>query len=233
MAGTLSPTAPPTRLQRLTRLALSVFVVAGIALLLAAIFLPVPKKTKSVPPASPPGFVLPDFTLTERSGKTVTKADLSGKVWVASFVFIRCTGPCPSVSATMTKLQSELDLANQADLRLVTFTVDPDRDTPNELKKYADTFRANPDRWLFLTGKEDEIHTLLKTGFKIGVNRSTNPHPIAGQEFDHSTYITVVDKTGTIRGHFDGYRGPNDMNGDRFKESMIALKQLVADLLKE
>ena len=171
--------------------------------------------------------------LTLLAKGSVTKADLSGKVWVASFVFIRCTGPCPSVSATMTNLQSELDLANQPELRLVTFTVDPERDTPNELKKYADTFRANPDRWLFLTGKEDEIHTLLKTGFKIGVNRSTNPQPIAGQEFDHSTYITVVDKSGTIRGHFDGYRGPNDTDGERYTASMTALKQLVADLLKD
>ena len=233
MAGTLSPTATPTRFQWLTRLALYVFLVVGFASLLAAIFLPVPKKTKPAPPASPPGFVLPDFTLIERTGRAISKTDLQGKVWIASFVFTRCTGPCPSVSATMTTLQSELDLANQADLRLVTFTVDPDRDTPNELKKYADTFRANPDRWLFLTGNEDEIHTLLKTGFKIGVNRSTNPQPIAGQEFDHSTYITVVDKTGTIRGHFDGYRGPNDTDGERYTASMTALKQLVADLLKE
>ena len=73
----------------------------------------------------------------------------------------------------------------------------------------------------------------LKTGFKIGVNRSTNAQPVAGQEFDHSTYITVVDKTGTIRGHFDGYRGPNDTDGERYTASMTALKQLVADLLKE
>ena len=233
MARTLSPTATPTRFQWLTRLALYLFLVVGIASLLVAIFLPVPKKTKPAPPASPPGYVLPDFTLIERTGRAISKTDLQGKVWIASFVFTRCTGPCPSVSATMTTLQSELDLANQADLRLVTFTVDPDRDTPNVLKKYADTFRANPDRWLFLTGKEAEIHTLLKTGFKIGVNRSTNAQPVEGQEFDHSTYITVVDKTGTIRGHFDGYRGPNDMNGDRFKESMTALKQLVVDLLKE
>ena len=233
MANAIPDTSTPSRSERLIRVGLYLFLVIGVASLLAAILVPVPKKAKSVPPASPPGFVLPDFTLTERSGKTVTKADLSGKVWVASFVFTRCTGPCPSVTATMTKLQSELDLANQADLRLVTFTVDPDRDTPNELKKYADTFRANPDRWLFLTGQEDEIHTLLKTGFKIGVNRSTNPQPVAGQEFDHSTYITVVDKTGTIRGHFDGYRGPNDTDGERYTSSMTALKQLVADLLKE
>lgn len=233
MGNAIPGTSTPSRSERLIRVGLYLFLAIGIAALLAAIFLPVPKKTKPAPPASLPGFVLPDFTLTERTGKPVSKTDLQGKVWIASFVFIRCTGPCPSVSATMTKLQSELDLANQADLRLVTFTVDPERDSPNELKKYADTFRANPDRWLFLTGKEDEIHTLLKTGFKIGVNRSTNPHPIAGQEFDHSTYITVVDKTGTIRGHFDGYRGPNDMNGVRFNESMTALKQLVADLLQE
>src|SRR5437763_6353414 len=87
------------------------------------------------------------FALTERSGKAVTDADLRGKVWVASFVFTRCTGPCPQVTATVARLQSQLP--KDPGLRLVTFTVDPTRDDPAELKRHAEHFKADPDRWRF------------------------------------------------------------------------------------
>src|SRR5262249_11436771 len=83
-------------------------------------------------PESPADLDYPvgSFALTERSGKTVTDADLKGKVWVASFVFTRCTGPCPQVTATVRRLQEQLP--DRPDLRFVTFTVDPARDQPDE-----------------------------------------------------------------------------------------------------
>jgi cytochrome oxidase Cu insertion factor (SCO1/SenC/PrrC family) len=77
-------------------------------------------------------FPVPDFKFTERSGKPVAKADLAGKVWVASFVFTRCPGPCPAVTATVARLQKEL--SDDANIRFVTFTVDPERDNPAELR---------------------------------------------------------------------------------------------------
>lgn len=175
----------------------------------------------------------PEFTLTERSGKPVTRDDLKGKVWVASFVFTRCPGPCPQVSGTMARLQKELDLKNSPDLRLVTFTVDPERDTPNELKEYANRYKADPERWLFLTGKsESELHGLLKDGFKVSAQRAKNAKP--GDEFDHSTRLAVVDKAGTIRGYFDGMRtgdGPEETAD--FEDNLKLLKEKVAELLNE
>src|SRR4051812_17972787 len=78
------------------------------------------------------------FTLTERSGRTVTLADLSGKVWIASFQFTRCTEGCAQVTETMRDLQK--DLARYRDVRLVTFTIDPQYDTREELNKYATNF---------------------------------------------------------------------------------------------
>src|SRR5215470_9833230 len=84
---------------------------------------------------------VPAFDLTERSGRTVSDQSLRGKVWVAAFVFTRCTGPCPQVTATMARLQKELNLARRDDLRLVTFTVDPERDQPKELQDYARHFQ--------------------------------------------------------------------------------------------
>jgi protein SCO1 len=175
----------------------------------------------------------PEFALTERSGTTVTRDDLKGKVWVASFVFTRCPGPCPQVSATMARLQKELDLKNAPDLRLVTFTVDPERDTPNELKGYANRYQADPEKWLFLTGpSEAELHKLLVDGFKVTAQRSKSAKP--GDEFDHSSRLAVVDKAGIIRGYFDGMRagsGP-DETAD-FEDNLLQLKEKVARLLNE
>ncbi len=77
--------------------------------------------------------------------------DLLGKVWIASFVFTRCTAGCPQISTTMKRLQG--DLSGYPDVRLVTFTVDPEHDDPGELSRYADAYGADPERWLFLTGE--------------------------------------------------------------------------------
>jgi protein SCO1 len=190
------------------------------------------------PPSPPVGavratdldFPVPEFKLTERSGKPVTRDDLKGKVWVASFVFARCSGPCPQVSRTMAQLQKELKLTETPDLRLVTFTIDPDRDTPAELKDYAKNFSADPDRWLFLTGKEEDIHQLLIKGFKAAVVRTESPNP--GEEFDHSTRLAVVDKKGIIRAYFDGLRSKTMTDVD-FSDNLERLKGKVKELLAE
>lgn len=169
----------------------------------------------------------PAFSLTERGGKTVTKDDLKGKVWVASFIFTRCHGPCPNISATMAKLQAEL-LPTRPDVKLVTFTVDPARDTPDVLKKYALNFRADDDKWLFLTGKETDVRTLLMNGFKINATKNANPKP--GDEFDHNTKLMVIDKNGNICGLFDGAKGQSDTDGSMFAESQRKLIELVDSL---
>ena len=176
-------------------------------------------------------FPLDDFTLTERGGGKLSKADLRGRVWIASFVFTRCTGPCPQVTATMARLQSEL--AHEKDVRFVTFTVDPDRDDPAELRKYAEHFRADKERWLFLTGEEKELHRLLKEGFKVPIYRNSATKEV-GKEFDHSSRLVVVDRHGQLRGYFDGFANVDVENShDLFERNLQRLKAKVADLLKE
>ncbi|CAN5165386.1 SCO family protein [soil metagenome] len=184
------------------------------------------------PPAKPVAsatvldFVVPAFSFTERSGTMVTNKELKGKVWVASFVFTRCTGPCPQVAATMARLQEELK--DSPDVMLVTFTIDPDRDSLADLKKYADQYRADPKRWLFLTGPEKEVHEFATKGFKLLAKKSETPKP--GEEFDHSSKLAVVDKSGIIRGYFDGMA----VNGDTkmLDESLAKLKTMVGELSK-
>ncbi len=142
-----------------------------------------------------------DFSLTERNGQVVERADLSGKTWVAAFIFTRCAGPCAQVSGSMANLQQ--DLASNKDVVLVSFTVDPEFDTPQVLRDYAQRYGADPERWLFLTGERDELYRLVRTSFHLGVERNEGPAAQAGYEVEHSTKLVLVDGQGHIRGYFD------------------------------
>lgn len=176
----------------------------------------------------PNAIVIPDFALTERDGRTVTSDDLRGKVWIASFVFTRCTGPCPQISGTVARLQEELK--QQPQVRLVTFTVDPERDQPGELAAYASHFGADPERWLFLTGKQEVIYDLLRQGFRVGVEQSQGEDRRPGNEVTHSTKLVLVDRHGCVRGYFDGRQV--DEQGQPVNDLPLLL-QAVAVVLRE
>ncbi|MDB5307756.1 MAG: hypothetical protein JWO38_1958 [Gemmataceae bacterium] len=184
--------------------------------------------------ASPPdlGYPVGSFSLTERDGQTVTEKDLQGKVWVASFVFTRCTGTCPQVTGTIARLRSEL--ADRPDVMFVTFTVDPARDDPAELKKYAARYKADPKRWLFLTGDEKTIHALMRDRFKLAVGRKEGPDVKEGDEFDHSSRLTLVDRKGVIRATFEGIRNDQRPDGEAtFEDGLRRLKERVKVLADE
>ena len=93
---------------------------------------------------------VPEFSLVERSGEKIGLADLLGKVWIANFIYTNCPDTCPVQSGQIKALQEEF--AGEKDLRLVSITVDPKRDTPKALSEYAGRFGADPQRWIFLTG---------------------------------------------------------------------------------
>ncbi len=149
-------------------------------------------------PPLPIGPAVPEFALVERSGKPVTLADLRGRIWLADFIFTRCSGPCPELTARMYGLQ--LALADQPEVKLVTFTLDPKNDTPEVLGDYARRFHADPQRWWFLTGDDEEtIHNLVEKGLKQTVIPAKDDRPII-----HSEYIVIVDGEGRIRAAHSG-----------------------------
>lgn len=169
------------------------------------------------------------FALTERSGKTVTDQDLRGKVWVASFIFTRCIGPCPAVTSSVAKLQEEFK--NEPDVKFVTFTVDPARDDLQSLREYAASRNADPERWLFLTGDEATIHTLMREQFKQPVERKSGPDVKPGDEFGHSSRLVLVDRKGIVRGMFAGL--PDEHFADRFDAEQSRLRTRIRELLGE
>ena len=119
--------------------------------------------------------------------------DLKGKVWLADFVYTTCPGPCPIISAHMARLDRTLP----PEARMVSFSTDPQHDTPTVLKAYAKRFGAG-ERWIFLTGPKDEIYDLIEHGFMLPIAAP------AGAQIVHSTRIMLVDKTGAVRGFYDG-----------------------------
>ncbi len=135
---------------------------------------------------------VPEFTLTSQTGDAFhSREELAGKVWIAEFFFTSCTGPCPRMNARMRRLQN--DLADVEDLRLVSFTVDPERDTPEALAEYARKFQAEPGRWWFLTGPMEELDRLCRETFLLGEVKGN---------LDHSTRFVLVDRDGVIRGYY-------------------------------
>jgi len=136
---------------------------------------------------------VPEFQLVNQDGKNFGSADLRGKIWIADFIYSTCPGPCPMISTRMSELQKPLE---KTDVHLVSFTVDPARDTPQVLRTYAEKLQAEPGRWDFLTGPQSTIYNLSRNGFKLAVGEEKGV-PI------HSTRIILVDRHGAIRGYYD------------------------------
>jgi len=144
----------------------------------------------------------PTFSLTERSGQPLSSEALQGHIWVANFIFSRCTGPCPLMSQKMGRIQAET--AGTPDIRLVSFSVDPLADTPDVLKAYADKYHADPVRWLFLTGGVAEIYDLVEKGFKLLMGPRPDLTTVGpGDLIIHTTRFVVMDKKGHIRAWLD------------------------------
>jgi protein SCO1/2 len=166
--------------------------------------------------------IVPPFNLTERSGKNITNHDLAGKIWVADFIYTTCPGPCPLVTASMAKLQDAV--AHDPRVQLVSFTVDPETDTPAVLAAYADKFGADPYRWWFLTGPEKPLYALIQNGFYQVVQDNRGQPPQDGQfQVTHSTKLVLVDGDGTVRGFYDGVG--SDGRADLLRDIKILEKE--------
>jgi protein SCO1 len=157
---------------------------------------------------------VPNFALVDQQGKPFGTADLSGRVWIANFIFTRCPTVCPIFTQKMARLQDRLGQTGPA-VHLVSFSVDPDYDTPAVLAEYAATYRANPRLWSFLTGAPDDVRATVRDGLKIAMER----RGIDGDVPDilHGTHFVLVDQRQAIRGYYDS----NDAS---------ALEQLLRDI---
>ncbi len=159
---------------------------------------------------------VPSFSLTERTGRRVTRDDLRGTVWVVDFIYTECTDTCPTQSLELARLQREF--AEAPDFRLVSISVDPAHDTPAVLREYARRYGAG-DRWWFLTGDRRSIYCLARDGFRLGVTdpRDTEAFDCGGRAWlgparawahhgpsgliMHSARVVLVDRALRIRAY--------------------------------
>ncbi len=143
---------------------------------------------------------LPAFeavSVTPNSTQKMTRENMAGKVWVADFIFTSCGGPCPVLSQRMSELKDYLP----ENVHLVTFTVDPERDTPDVLRRYGEKYGADFTRWTFARTDKTQLYRLVFEGFRMEVAR--NPGGDDSARFLHSTRFALVDKSGYVRGFYD------------------------------
>jgi len=176
------------------------------------------KTADSVFKALPVYQEITDFTLTDQQGNSFGREALLGKVWIADFIFTRCAGPCPVMTNQMKRLQDGL---RHPDLALVSFTVDPERDSPEVLANYAGRFAAGPS-WHFLTGDKKTLHDLSMRHFYLGVaDVPPEEREAPDQSVTHSTKFALVDRAARVRGYYDG------MDPQSFKNLLRDARQLL------
>jgi protein SCO1/2 len=154
-----------------------------------------------LPPPLPVLAELPRFELTDQEGRTFGTRELEGRAWVASFVFTRCATVCPAVTAKMARIQGRTRQLAPA-FHLVSFSVDPEFDTPERLAAYARAHRASPRLWSFLTGAEPVVKAAVVDGMKIAMERQGGPDG----RFEgvlHGSALVLVDQRGRVRGYYD------------------------------
>lgn len=154
------------------------------------------------PPDSPDRFgEVPEFSFTEADGRTITRAELMGAPWIAVPFFVKCTGPCPSIT---TDLRARLhdELAGTA-IKIVSYSIDPLLDTPAELLEYRDQRGIDGARWWFLTASDERaMHEFLAEGLKVP-NQRADGDVEYGQSITHGTRMPVIDRAGRIAGWYE------------------------------
>ncbi|MDB6068341.1 MAG: electron transport protein SCO1/SenC [Pedosphaera sp.] len=173
---------------------------------------------------------IPNFNLTNQNNEVVSLASLRGQVWVADIIFSRCPGPCAKMTRHFAELQAALPHGEP--VRLVTFTSDPEYDSPAVLKKYSERFGADGSRWWFLTGNKPQIRSLAVNDFKfVVVDKDPKDRTVPDDLFIHSTWFALVDKQGRVRGWMDreGHEHAifDSEDPDMQAQLLAAIKQLL------
>jgi cytochrome oxidase Cu insertion factor (SCO1/SenC/PrrC family) len=200
-------------------------VAAALALSIPAALLT--RHRQAVDPLPKLGQLAP-FALVRESGAPLSSADLTGKVWVADFVFLGCSQSCPLLTTRMGHLANFLaeegkKRGRALPVRLVSFTIDPTNDTPSRLSDYAVHWHADPAIWAFATGAIGDVQHVVADGFKVAFGRVDDG---AGAfEMMHGNYFVVVDPSMQIRGYYSTDL-PEEMNA--LTRDVVALASRVS-----
>lgn len=181
---------------------------------------------------------VPAFLFTNQNGETITNKDYEGKVYVIEFFFSTCPTICPRMNANLIQIQNSFsDFEN---FGVASFTINPDYDTSEVLKKYAEQYGVKNPNWHLMTGDKDAIYKLANEGFNLYTAEEAD---VAGG-FEHSGNFALIDKNGFIRSRKDDFGNPiiyyrgitseeEKVDEDGVLEEISALKIDIKKLLKE
>ena len=192
------PPEPPftSRLTRLTMIVMGVGILAVMVLRMATGY----RDANQLPVLG----AVPEFTLTDQNGEAFRSVDVAGKVWLASFIYTTCPGPCPRIVQKVAEVARRMGA--EPDFALVSFSVDPEADTPEVLEAYARTHAIDGTRWKLVTGDAADLLGLVRTGFMLPVARAEG---LSAEELAeagpviHSVRLVLVDQALRVRAYYD------------------------------
>jgi protein SCO1/2 len=176
-------------------------------------------RSRMPPPPMAVYGTVPTFQLVDQKGAPFTDGSMSGHVSVVDFIFTRCAASCPRLTAQMAALQGRL-AAEGSKAKLVSFSVDPENDTPPVLAEYAAKAGADPSRWSFVTGPVESVKTAVVGGFKVAMEKL--PKGAGDYDVTHGDWFVLVDETGKLRGY---YTTEEPKNVDRLVRDISRLEE--------
>jgi len=146
--------------------------------------------------------VVQPFAFINQDGKMVTDKDVEGKVYVAEYFFTTCRGICPRLNTNMKKVYERFK--DEKDFVILSHTSDPETDSAQQLKKYADSLGVNTSKWIFLTGRKDSLYTMARISYTID-DPANNLRNI-DDDFLHTQYLALVNRQGEVKKIYDGLK---------------------------
>ncbi|MEN2766612.1 SCO family protein [Ornithinibacillus xuwenensis] len=150
-----------------------------------------------------------DFTFTNQDGESVSKSDFEGKIWIADFIYTNCKTECPQMTYNKQKVERALEDAGITDIEFVSFSIDPEHDSPEVLKEYGEVRGLDFDNWTFLTGYDfQSIKEFAIESFKTPVEKMED------DTFAHGVSFFVISPEGNAIKNFNGYYLTDEQVGD-------------------
>lgn len=159
------------------------------------------------------------FSFQRQDGQVISDKDIKNKVYVAEFFFTTCPGICPKMNTNMKTVYEKY--RNNNDFLILSHTVDPDNDSVERLKFYADSMHADISHWWFLTGSKENLYKAARESYIL--DDPKNNAASISEQFLHTQFFALVDKNGRVRGIYDGLK----------KDEIKKLNTDIEDLLRE
>lgn len=149
------------------------------------------------------GHTIGEFSFQNQYNRTITNIDVDGKVYVAEYFFTTCKSICPVMNKQMQRVYEEY--RNEDDFAILSYSVDPETDTVEQMKRYADDHGVEDDgTWHFLTGDKDQLYQLARKSYFVLKPAEAQNLGDAGSDFIHTNNFVLVDRKSRIRGYYDG-----------------------------